>query len=669
LVPNTSGALAFNNANSINQTLTITPTPGQIGMAEITVTVYDNTADPKSTSATFALMVRPGTSTVFVDYFANGTGGNTPLEVQEAGYWSHLSGTVNAMQVYPSSTGGSYPTISGGGYVLDDTFDNTENLQAGLLNAPYNNSTNLYSSFIVTMTPGNLPIVNGSYFLLYNDGTGATGDYEGGVYAVTNGAATGYYRLGIEAWSGNGNENFTSVPIFPMDLSPGLSYLVVTEIQPATGASTIWVQPTNGATSTKVADTTTAGAVNATLYGLADIEFRESGSSAGAPQVSQLIVGTNFVSVDPLVTSSFSGLTASQAITYGTTSVILSGTVSASTLANTSLPATTYPASGETITVTINGVPQTTTTSDATGDFTITYATATIPVSVTPYTITYSYAGNTWLTAASDTSTSLTVNQASQSITFGTLANQTYGVAPYSISGSASASSGLPVSYSIASGPATIAIDGSALTITGVGTVTVQASQAGNVDYTAATPVTQPFMVSPLPVNLTGTRAYDGTATAAAAILSVANKVGSDSVTVGGGPAGLASPNVGTELINSFVSLTLGGAQDTDYTLSGATGSVIITNNWAPITNTVTTTNGSGGLTVCWESVPGVYYNVLTNGTLVTNSAPTNGWTDVGSSSSPPSPVQATSTTTCVTLGPPGGPALPTNIFVLIKQN
>src|ERR1017187_8808896 len=38
--------------------------------------------------------------------------------------------------------------------------------------------------------------------------------------------------------------------------------------------------------------------------------------------------------------------------------------------------------------------------------------------------------------------------------------------------------------------------------------------------------------VNPLAVNLTGSRAYNGTTNVAAAVLSVANKVGSDDVTV-----------------------------------------------------------------------------------------------------------------------------------------
>jgi len=64
----------------------------------------------------------------------------------------------------------------------------------------------------------------------------------------------------------------------------------------------------------------------------------------------------------------------------------------------------------------------------------------------------------------------------------------------------AAASSNLPVSFSVISGPATIL--GNAITITGSGTVVVQASQAGNSFYNAAPPVTQTFTVASVRTDL-----------------------------------------------------------------------------------------------------------------------------------------------------------------------
>jgi hypothetical protein len=80
-----------------------------------------------------------------------------------------------------------------------------------------------------------------------------------------------------------------------------------------------------------------------------------------------------------------------------------------------------------------------------------------------------------------------------QVITFGALPDATYGGAPITLG--ATADSGLPVSYQVLSGPATV--QGSILTITGVGVVTVEASQPGDgVNFDAATPVEQSFMVN-----------------------------------------------------------------------------------------------------------------------------------------------------------------------------
>ncbi|MDB6109675.1 MAG: hypothetical protein JWR69_1425, partial [Pedosphaera sp.] len=104
-----------------------------------------------------------------------------------------------------------------------------------------------------------------------------------------------------------------------------------------------------------------------------------------------------------------------------------------------------------------------------------------------------SQAGNTNYNAAPNVDQSFIVTPASQTITFGTLANKNYGDSPFSVG--ATASSGLPVSFSILSGPATVS--GTNVTITGAGTVVVRAAQAGNTNYNAAPNVDQSFTVAP----------------------------------------------------------------------------------------------------------------------------------------------------------------------------
>ncbi len=80
-----------------------------------------------------------------------------------------------------------------------------------------------------------------------------------------------------------------------------------------------------------------------------------------------------------------------------------------------------------------------------------------------------------------------------QIINFAALGGKTLGDAPFNVSATGGAS-GQPVTFSIVSGPATIA--GNTVTLTGAGDVTVRASQAGNADYFAATDVEETFNVA-----------------------------------------------------------------------------------------------------------------------------------------------------------------------------
>jgi formylglycine-generating enzyme required for sulfatase activity len=79
-----------------------------------------------------------------------------------------------------------------------------------------------------------------------------------------------------------------------------------------------------------------------------------------------------------------------------------------------------------------------------------------------------------------------------QTVTFDSLPAKTLGDIPFALL--ATASSGLPVSFQIVSGPATLT--GGAVWLNGVGTVTVRASQAGDATYAPATPVERSFAVS-----------------------------------------------------------------------------------------------------------------------------------------------------------------------------
>ncbi len=89
--------------------------------------------------------------------------------------------------------------------------------------------------------------------------------------------------------------------------------------------------------------------------------------------------------------------------------------------------------------------------------------------------------------------TSASVPLSNQTITFNPLSDRSVNAPAFNLT--ASASSNLPVSFRVVSGPANIS--GNTVTTTGIGRVVIEASQAGNGSYYAAAPVTQAFNVLP----------------------------------------------------------------------------------------------------------------------------------------------------------------------------
>ena len=215
--------------------------------------------------------------------------------------------------------------------------------------------------------------------------------------------------------------------------------------------------------------------------------------SSGAPQVPDMTISkshtANFkqgqsgaiytIAVSNVGNGPSTGnVTAHDTIPTGLTLVNMAGTGWSCNLAQSSCSRTDVLAAGgsyPTITVTVN-------------------VAANAPASVVN-SATVSGGGET--NTANDTAndgTSIVSSIQSQTITFPSIATQTFPAAPITLN--ATASSGLPVSYA-ASGPATVS--GNILTITGGGSLTVQASQAGNANFSPATPVSQTFAVNQAP--------------------------------------------------------------------------------------------------------------------------------------------------------------------------
>lgn len=153
-------------------------------------------------------------------------------------------------------------------------------------------------------------------------------------------------------------------------------------------------------------------------------------------------------------TPTFSNLTILPTIVYGTPTISLSGKLTAPTAT---------PPNADSMTVSINGTASAPIALNN-GMFTATLNTSTIPASATPYTITYSFAGDSNFNSASDISTSLAVNPANTTTTASSV-GAVYGQ-PTTVMFNASVTANAPSTATVNQGSATFTVNGS-LTVGG----------------------------------------------------------------------------------------------------------------------------------------------------------------------------------------------------------
>ncbi|EEF61551.1 NF038122 family metalloprotease [Pedosphaera parvula] len=196
-------------------------------------------------------------------------------------------------------------------------------------------------------------------------------------------------------------------------------------------------------------------------------------------------------------------------------------------------------------------------------------------------TVRASQSGNGSYNPAPDVDQSFTVAKANQTITFAALGNKTYGDGSFAVSGTAN--SGLAVSYSILSGPATIS--GNTVTITGAGSVTVRATQAGNANYNGAPNVDQTFTVAKANQTITfaalGNKIYgDASFTVGATAssgLSVAFSIFSGPATISGNTITITGAGAVTVRASQAGNTNYNGAPNVDQTFTVAKANQTIT--------------------------------------------------------------------------------------------
>ena len=310
----------------------------------------------------------------------------------------------------------------------------------------------------------------------------------------------------------------------------------------------------------------------------------------------------SYIAFQPQPSALFSSLTPSQSITCGTTSITLAGKVIST--------GPTYPASGETITVTINGNAQTTAITDPTGDFSFSYHSSTIPASANPYPITYFYPGDALLNPATNTSTTLTVTRAIPIITWTNPAPIIYGTAL--------GSNQLDATVNVPGSFACTPTNGTVLNA-GTNTLTVIFTPTDTVDYNC---VTDSVSMVVLPASLTVTaanasRAYGQTNPVFSG--TITGLTNGDNITAVYGCSATSSSPVGTYPI--VPSLVDPGNRLDNYQTNLVSGTLNVIA--LPFIQTVWQSRGSLNLT--WTATTGEPYQIQSTANL----APPN-WTNVG---------------------------------------
>jgi hypothetical protein len=245
-------------------------------------------------------------------------------------------------------------------------------------------------------------------------------------------------------------------------------------------------------------------------------------------------------------------------------------------------------------------------------------------------TIQATQAGNTTYAAAPMVSQSFTVNLEAQTITFGNPGAQTVGT-PLTLS--ATASSGLAVTY-VSESTSVCTVSGTTTTMLTTGTCVIQANQAGNTSYAAASSVMQSFAVNGevqtitfntiptqnvgTPLTLSATASSGLAVTYASTTLSICTVSGTTVSLLATGTCSIQATQTGNSTYAAATMVTQ------SFTVNAATQTINFANPGAQNVGTPLTLSAtaSSGLTVIFNSqttsvctVSGTSATMLTTGT------------------------------------------------------
>jgi hypothetical protein len=274
-------------------------------------------------------------------------------------------------------------------------------------------------------------------------------------------------------------------------------------------------------------------------------------------------------------TPAFGALSASQSITYGAASISLSGTLTFGLLVPTG-----------SVTITINGSSTSSPINASTGAFSASFDTHAIPASATSYTITYSYAANANYNAASDSSTSLTVNKRALHVA-ATGVNKIYdGATTATVTLSDDHINGDAIATAYTSASFVAKNVGTAVTVN-VSGISFSGAAAGNYTLANSTATTTANITTrTLHVTATGqNKVYNGTTAASTSFAD--DRVAGDNLSVVATSITFADKNVGAAKTVTVTGISISGTDASNYT---ANTSTTTTANITPRTLTITAT-------------------------------------------------------------------------------
>jgi len=432
VTPNSSQTITF--ANPGTQNFGTPPTLTATSTSGLTVTF--------SSSTTAVCTITSGGALTFV------TAGTCTINADQAGNGSYSAATTVSRSFTVAAVVPGAPTI--GTATAGDT-------QAGVsFTAPASNGGAAITSYTVTSSPGGIT-ASGSASPLMVTGLSNGTSYTFTVTA-TNSAGTGTASAASNSVTPKASQTITFN-------NPGAQNFGVTPTLSATASSGLSVSFTSSTTG--VCTITTGGALTFVTVGTCTINADQAGN---ATYQTATTVARSFT-----VNAVVPGAPTIGTATAGDTQASVSFTAP---MSNGGVSITSY-----TVTSNPGGL---------TGSGTSSPLTVTGLTNGTSYIFTVTATNSAGTGSASGASNSVTPNS-SQTITFANPGTQNFGTPPTL---TATSTSGLTVTFSSSTTAVCTITSGGALTFVTAGTCTINADQAGNGSYSAATTVSRSFTVA-----------------------------------------------------------------------------------------------------------------------------------------------------------------------------